>query len=133
VPPTPVTHCENVLSELQANVPGTQGPVSRVVEVGVVSVEVTVVVVVVLNAGDTVVDVDKVVENELSNEDVFRKIGNCGAVDDELSRNVVLGKVGVSEEAVVDIKSVVGTVMTTEEETLVITTGRGDGVRLTKI
>jgi len=30
VPPTPATHCENDLSELQAKVPGVQGPARRV-------------------------------------------------------------------------------------------------------
>jgi hypothetical protein len=70
VPPTPATHCENVLAELQANVPGAQGPVRRVAEVEAVPVEVTVVLVV-LDTGDAVMDVDKVVEDELSNDDVF--------------------------------------------------------------
>jgi hypothetical protein len=135
VPPKPATHCENVLAELQANVPGAQGPVSRVAEAEAVPVEAAVVVVVLLNTGDDVVDVDKVVEDELSNENVFRKMGNCREVD-ELSRSVVLEMVGVSEEVVADKKTVVGTVitaMTVEEKTLVMATGREDGVRLTKI
>jgi hypothetical protein len=76
VPPTPATHWEYVLAELQANVPRAQGPVGRAAEAEAVPVEVAVVLVV-LDTGDAVMDVDKVVEDELSNEDVFQKIGNC--------------------------------------------------------
>jgi hypothetical protein len=100
VPPTPATHWENVLAELQANAPGVQGPAIRAAE-GDADVEVEVEVTVltaVFDASDDVVDVDKVVEEEVSNDVVFEKVGSCEEeIEDELRRDVVLEKVGGSE------------------------------------
>jgi hypothetical protein len=94
VPPTPATHWENVLAELQAKVPGIQGPVRRVAEADAeADVEVTVIIVL-LKTGEVVVKFENVVEGESSNELVFEKGCNCEDVEDELPRHVVLENIG---------------------------------------
>ena len=118
--PTPPTHCENVLAELQAKAPGVQGPLRRVAEADAEAEVEVVMVVVVLKTGETINDVDKVVEDELSHDVVFEEDGSSHErVEEELSEDVVLEKVGGREESVGDTTTVVGAVtaaMTAEEK-----------------
>jgi hypothetical protein len=97
VPPTPATHCENVVAELQAKAPGVQGPARRVAAAGAMGeLEATVAV---------MVDTCSVVEGDVRDDVVFVKVDSrVVEVNDEKRTDVVadvaLAKITDSEEAV---------------------------------
>jgi hypothetical protein len=97
VPPTPATHCENVVAELQAKAPGVQGPARRVAAAGAMGeLEATVAV---------MVDTCSAVEGDVRDDVVFVKVDSCVVeVNDEKRTDVVadvaLAKITDSEEAV---------------------------------
>jgi hypothetical protein len=132
VPPTPATHWENVLAELQANAPGVQGPVRRVADADAeFETEVTVIAVL-PNIEDVMLNAERVVDCEMSIEVVFEKAGNCEEGENELLGDV-LENIGCHEEDVGENTVVVVTVatpVTAEVEMFVIATKREDGVRL---
>lgn len=87
MPPTPATHCENVLAELQAKAPGVQGPARRVAAADAMGeLEATVAVM--------VLDTGSVVEGDVRDDVVFEKVGSCEEVSDIMRTDVVFVKVG---------------------------------------
>lgn len=97
--------------------------------------EVTVLIMV-LDSGEVVVNVENVVEGERSNEVVFEKNCNCEDVEDELPRDVMVENIGGTGESVANTEIVVGNVITSVvavEKILVVGREREDGLLLTKI
>jgi hypothetical protein len=99
VPPTPATHCENVLAELQAKAPGVQGPVRRVVAADAMRELEATVAIIVFGTGN-------VVEEDGRDDIEFEKVGGCEEeVSDIVSTDVVFVKVGSCEVDNCDIMS----------------------------
>jgi hypothetical protein len=90
VPPTPATHCENVLSELQAKVPGVQGPARRVAAADAMGELEATVAIMVFNT-------DNIVEEDGREDIVFERVGSCEEVSDVVSADVMFVKVGSCE------------------------------------
>jgi hypothetical protein len=98
VPPTPATHCENVLSELQAKVPGVQGPAGSVAAADAMGELEAAVAVMVFGTGNIV--------EEYEREDVvYERVGSCEEVIDVMSVDVMFVKVGSCEVDNCDIMS----------------------------
>jgi hypothetical protein len=87
VSPTPATHCENVLAELQAKAPGVQGPARRVAAADAMGELEATVTVMVLDTGN-------VVEGDVRDNIVFKKVSSCEEVSDIMRIDVVFVKVG---------------------------------------
>jgi hypothetical protein len=88
VPPTPATHCENVLAELQAKAPGLQGPARRVAAADAMGELEATVAVMVLDTGNFV-------GGDVRDDVVFEKVSSCeGEVSDIMGTDVVFVKVG---------------------------------------
>lgn len=99
MPPTPATHCENVLSELQAKVPGVQGPARRVAAADAMGKLEAAVAIMVFDTGN-------IVEEDGKEDVVFERVGSCeGEVSDVVSADVMFVKVGSCEVDNCDIMS----------------------------
>ena len=155
MPPSPATHCENVLPELQANAPGVQGPVRSVAKADAEEARVLAMVMVALDTSQAVVDVEKVVGDKVDSVAISEKVGSCDSVvesegDDDvvleeagdceelvdgLSRDVVVGKTGGSGEDVGETSIVVGavTVAKRAEEKRLVREADTDCVGVTNI
>ena len=142
MPPTPATHCENVVSELQAKAPGLQGPARRVAAADAMGELEAIVAVMVFDTGSVVegdVRDDVVFEKVSSREEevsdimttdvVFVKVGSCaveandGGGTDIVVADVTLAKITDSEEAVGGTRLEVGdvsVVMAAEEIRVVL-------------
>ena len=85
--PTPATHCENVLAELQAKAPGVHGPTRRAAAADAMGELEATVTVMMLDTGN-------VVEGDVRDNIVFKKVSSCEEVSDIMRTDVVFVKVG---------------------------------------
>lgn len=98
MPPTPAPHCENVLSELQAKVPGVQGPARRVAAADAMGELEAAVAIMVFDTGN-------IVEEDGRDDVVFERVGSCEEVSDVVSTDGMFVKVGSCDVDNCDIMS----------------------------
>ena len=97
MPPTPATHCENVLAELQAKAPGVQGPARRVAAADATGEFEAAVAIMVFDTGN-------IVEEDGRDDIVFERVDSCEEASD-VSADVVFERVGSCEEEVSDVST----------------------------
>jgi hypothetical protein len=85
-----------VVAELQANAPGVQGPISRVLDAdpNAAVEEEVVVVIVLLDIGEAIVNAGRDVDCEMDLNAVLEMVGDCGEGESGLLEGVVLERIG---------------------------------------